>query len=436
MIKNSSQLNITSLRKDALSIIDAGYQAIAIEKLVTKRFLRKNKKLSIAHGTKKATVSLHQYRRVHVIGFGKGSHAAVSVMADVLGEFLTQAIALDTKSSSRPTKPNRKVKIFFGTHPKPSAANVRATQHIVRALETLNEEDLVIFFVGGGGSSLLCGSADEMKASTKIFDTLTKRGASIHDLNIVRKHLSPVKGGALARAAYPATSFSLIVSDVCGNDFGTIASGPTVFDTTTVRDAQRVLKKFNVPLRGLLLEETPKEKKYFHKTTALLFACNQDALEAMSKQARFLGYRPRTISLAYEGNAHNVFEPLLQNVRMGEVLLLGGETTVTMTSAQGKGGRNQEAVLAAIQNAQEAKVSLVNALVASFGSDGYDNTPVAGALADRKTMQTIITKKVNPKTYLSKHNSYAFFKKIGGHIIVERKAFNVSDFMLVMKEKK
>jgi len=433
MIKNKTQLNTSPLRRDALKILEAGYDAICIERLIKRRVKCSGGKLSIGHIGKTHKINLSAYMRVHVIGFGKGSYRAVLGIVDILGKHCTSATVLDVKTSSYLSSSTSHIKTFFGTHPKPSLANVKATQYIVRLLETASEKDLIVFFVGGGGSSLLCGSRDEFLKGSKIFDSLTQKGATIKELNTVRKHLSSVKGGGLAYFAYPASSVSLIVSDVCGNDLSVIASGPTVYDTTTIQDAKKILKKYGVRISGLEFIETQKNKKYFRKTQQLLFACNQDALNAMSKQARTLGYRPRIVSLAYEGDAHKVFAPLFRNIKKGEVLLLGGETTVKLSKRPERGGRNQEAVLAAVADAYEAKTVLSDALVVSVGSDGYDNTPVAGALADEQTLKNVIAKGIKPKEYLAKNGSYAFFKKVGGHIEVERMSFNVSDLMMVVK---
>jgi len=435
MIKNKKQLSTSSLRKDAVAIIDAGYEAIHIEKLIKRRMKLRGRALFVEHLGDRQSISLPQFKRVALVGFGKGAYTAISTMADILGRSVSLALALDVKNFCRPSRPNKKVRVFFGTHPKPSHGNVRATQEIVRMLETLEEEDLVIFYVGGGGSSLLCGSGDEMDASSKVFDVLTSKGVNIADMNVVRKHLSSVKGGWLSYFAYPATVLSLIVSDVCGNDFSTIASGPTVHDPTTIADAKKILKTHNVSSRGVMFVETPKDRRYFKNTTNVLFACNQDALGAMMAKSRSLGYRTRLVSLAYEGDAHTMFAPLLKKIKKGEALLLGGETTVHLSKKHGRGGRNQEAVLAAVASAYEGNSDLSHSLVASVGSDGYDNTPVAGALADAQTMRALIGANIDPIQYLSSNDSYAFFKKVGGHIEAYPHSFNVSDLMVVMREK-
>jgi len=432
MILNKKELATSQLRKDALAVIEAGYKAIDIETLTRKRLNISGSKLCISDSVCKENIDLTGVKRLWVIGFGKGSYSAVSTTADILGKKMTGAIALDTKTSCKPTRPNKRVKVFWGTHPTPSRANVLATQHIVRTVETLGEDDLILYFVGGGGSSLLCGSFDELTYASGVFSKLTQKGASINEINTVRKHLSTVKGGGLAYFTYPARFASLIVSDVCGNDFGTIASGPTVPDRTTIVNAKKVLKKYKISFSGFTFIQTPQDKKYFKRGMSFLLACNQDALMAMIKQARKRGYKASLVSLAYEGEAQKMFLPLFSKMSSKRAFVLGGETTVTLGKKSGKGGRNQEAVLGAVVGAFLGKVDLAHTLVASFASDGFDNVSVGGALADGATMRIVLEKDVDPGKFLAGHDSFSFFKKVGGHVIVERRSFNVSDLSFII----
>jgi len=432
---NKKELAVTPLRKDACAIIEAGYNAIEIAPLVRRRMERKKDVFIIRSHGQDHTVSLADASRVVVIGFGKGSYAAVTEIAHVLGPYAKECVALDVKASCTPKKPHKNVKVFWGTHPTPSAANVRATKYIIDVAASLGKDDVVLYVVAGGGSSLLCGSADEMEGGKKVFHALTKKGASIAELNVVRKHLSVVKGGGLAKFSFPAQVVSLIVSDVCGNDFGTIASGPTVYDNSTIDDALAVLKKYRVSAKGLVFVETPKEKKFFSFTTALLFACNQDAVMAMQEKARVLGYRAKVVSLALEKEARELFAPMLEAIKTGQAFVGAGESTVTFSKKPGKGGRNQEAALAALVEAYKGNISLARTLVASVASDGYDNTPVAGAFVDDTLMRKVLLKDIDPTPYLIDHNAHPFFKKMGGHICIERKHFNVSDLFLVLRNK-
>ncbi|MBI3638378.1 glycerate-2-kinase family protein, partial [Candidatus Wolfebacteria bacterium] len=269
---------------------------------------------------KKAKINLNNYKRVFIIGVGKGSSLAILSLSKILaslGNRFVGGISLDNKfpisnfqflNKSQFSK--SKIKFFIGTHPLPSKKNLQATKEIIKLASGLNEKDLLITFICGGGSALLCGSEKELKASQVIFKELTKKGADIIELNTVRKHISEVKGGGLAKIAYPATVISLIVSDVLGNDISMVASGPTVYDKTTKKDAERILKRYfnmgtsDVPnikrnnfrtsdVQKIDVRETPKNRKYFKSVKNILFVSNKDAVLAMAGKAKKLGLKPK-----------------------------------------------------------------------------------------------------------------------------------------------
>jgi glycerate-2-kinase len=432
VILNRKKLASSPLRKDAVKIIESAYNAIDIEKLTAKRFKVVGDYLGVNDLARKEKIHLTEYKKIYVIGFGKGSIATVSVMADKLDSRLSAAIALDVKSSYVPKKINKKVKTYFGTHPQPSLINVKATSKIINLAKNAGEKDLIIYFVGGGGSSLLCGSSGELKFASTLFKRLTTEGATIEEINTVRKHISEVKGGNLAKFTYPATSLSLIVSDVCGNSIETIASGPTVYDKTTVEDAIKILEKYKISLKGDVFIETPKDKHFFDRCKYFLLACNQDAVLAMIAEGRKLGYKSSIGSLMVVGEAKSVIFPFIKKIKKGQMLALAGETTVKI-KGDGKGGRNQELSLSVIAEAFRKKIDISDLLVVSFASDGYDNTPVAGAFADEISLEKSIKRKLNLAKYLNNNDSYSFFKKIDDYVRVERRSFNVADLMLIIK---
>jgi glycerate-2-kinase len=433
IVLNAKKLAITPVRKDALKIIESGYEAINIEKLTKRRFKVKGSYLEVCDLACKEKVNLNDFERIFVIGFGKGSCAAVSVMADVLGKRLFGAISLDVETSFKPKKINKNVTVYWGTHPMPSKINVEATSIIISIAKDAGEKDLVIYFIGGGGSSLLCGSLGELKYASWLFKEMTRKGATIDEINVVRKHVSEVKGGNLAKFTYPATSLSLVVSDVCGNPLDTIASGPTVYDKTTVEDAIKILQKYKVSLKKNSFVETPKDKHYFDRCKYFLLACNEDAAIAMLATARRLGYSASIGSLLVRGEARDVIFPFFKKVKAGQIMALAGETTVTI-KGKGKGGRNQELALSVLDKASRKKINLSKVFVASFASDGFDNTPVAGAIADEVSLEKIKKLKLNPSKYLLNNDSYAFFQKTGDFVCVERKSFNVADLMLIIRK--
>jgi len=436
IIRNYKKINTSVPRQDALEIIKSAYGALNIEKLIKERvkLIAKNK-LCISDLSCEKIINLDDYKKVFLIGFGKGSYLVVSKISDIIGSRISTALALDVKNSCYPQKINKKVRVLWGSHPKPSLANVRATQKIISVLKSASEKDLVIFFVGGGGSSLLCGSKKEFSDSKSIFDQLTKKGIKISELNIIRKHLSEVKGGGLAKIAFPAHQISLIVSDVCGNDLAIIASGPTIYDKTTSKDAKKIIEKYlgrsasTTKLSEDLLE-TPKEKGLFENSKYFLLACNEDGALAMKKTATSLGYKSSVIDLAVQDNALSVFDKPLSKIKNGECLIMAGETTVNI-SGSGIGGRNQHSCLSQIAKGKIKE----GILISSFASDCFDNTSFAGAIVDCLTIKESKKLNLNSVAFLKNCDSYSFFHIVGDYLLVDKKSFNVSDFMLVLKQK-
>ncbi|MBT9168669.1 MAG: D-glycerate 2-kinase [Syntrophomonadaceae bacterium] len=486
-ITNFKNLAKNSLRQKALEIAEAGYEAIEIEKVVSRKIKFQNGKLFIKSAMTRHSVEacsefdLNVYKRVSLIGVGKGSALASATLAKILGDKLIGGIALDVKYqevglpkkySGIPT--SQKLEFLVGTHPLPSEQNIKATQKIIKLVKNLKKDDLLITFICGGGSALLCGSEKERKNSILATKLLTQAGANILELNTVRKHLSLVKAGGLAKSAYPANIISLIVSDVLGNDLSIVASGPTVFDKTTKKDAERIWRKYlnmgtsDVPningdnfrtsdvqknlrlsasISALIraLRETPKNKKYFKKVKNILFLSNREPILAMAGKAKELGFKPKIYSYALKGEARNALSSLIKTVPRVERLavLAGGETVVKLkvkssklkVQKLGKGGRNMEAVLGTLTKLiQNSKFKIQNYALLSVASDGRDNTEAAGAIGDILTLQKAQKLKLNPQEFLENHNSFNFFKKTGDLIFAEQKCFNVADLMIVLKE--
>jgi glycerate-2-kinase len=455
LAKSFLSVRQAGFRKSALLIAEAGYEAIDITKTVSQRIKLKNDKLSICgamlyHSAAKCLdIDLCNYKRVFIVGIGKGSALASLTLAKILGRRLTGGIALDVnkkfKVQSRPSgdSPKTKLKVLTGVHPLPSKQNVRATKEIIKLAEGLKKDDLLITFICGGGSALLCGSEKELKNSILATKLLTQAGADIKKLNIVRKHLSIVKGGGLAKAAYPATVVSLIVSDVptANNDLSMVASGPTVYDKTRKKDAEKIIRKNlrkSAHQSALIrdLTETPKDKRYFKKIKNILFLSNREPILAMAEKAEKLGLKPKIYSLKIQGEAKNAILPLMKVTRKGEAVLAGGETIVKLKVKKfGKGGRNMEAVLGAIAQIPNSKYQIPNNLVViSFASDGRDNTEAAGAIGDILTLKKAEKLKIKPEDFLNNHNSFRFFEKTGDLIYTKKKSFNVADLMIILKK--
>lgn len=443
MILNAKQLATTPLRKDALRILNAGYDAINIAHVVGRKFRRTGKIFCIEDITKKCIyIDLNEFRRVFLIGIGKGSALAADELAHILGNRLRKGIAIDVV----PVKPrNPKLRAFVGTHPFPSKQNVRATKKIIDLVKTFTKNDIAIFFVCGGGSSLAIGSDKELKNAGLATHALMAAGADIIELNTVRKHLSAIKGGGLAKICYPARVISLVASDVLGNDITMAASGILAKDTTSKNGARKILEKYLKPssLRSTLihnLRETSKDGKFFANVTTILFASNNDAATAMKDEAARLGFHPRIESLTLHGEAKTSLIPLIKKIRRGEAIIAAGETTVTLMKHKTwnmeygvKGGRNQEAVLGALYTLHASHFMLRDVIVASIASDAHDNTEAAGAIGDRHVIQKARKLNLPIKHFLKTHDSFPFFQKTGDLLFAEHKNFNVADLMLVLR---
>jgi glycerate-2-kinase len=251
-------------------------------------------------------------------------------------------------------------------------------------------------------------------------------------VNTVRKHLSDILGGQLAKFAYPATVVSFIFSDVPGDDLSIIASGPTVRDTTTIDDAEYILAKYDVlnqcKLPNCELVETPKEQKYFDRVLNILLVTNKRALLAMEEKAKALGYHAEVKETALSGIASTLGKAFA-NMPMPprSCLLYGGETTVEIRGT-GEGGRNQEFALAAVPDIPDDRV-----LVAA-ASDGWDNTDAAGAICDAGDRKRARERSIDPEQFLTHNDSYHFWQKTGGAILTGRTGINVADFYLIINQ--
>ena len=431
-IKNFDALaGESALRKDALTIAEAGYAAVDVGNALRRTLRVEGNELVViapdAPGDKRYSLGK---RRVFFVGVGKCAFSAAPVIEALLGRRLTRGIALDISS---PPEGLQKIEALVGTHPLPSEENVRATKRIVSLLEAAREDDLVIIIVSGGGSTLLADPAPGMKVSSEaeIFEELTAHGVPIRELNIVRKHLSRARGGDLARAAYPAEVLSLIASDVPGDDLATISSGPTIRDDSTALEAEAILERAGASLPvGASFLETPKEARYFERITNILFLAGRDALAAMQKEAQGLGYAVTIAARPFSGEASALGRSIAERLRAAApraALLYAGESTVTGATKAAKGGRSQELALAALEEVREGE------LVLPFASDGRDNGDYAGAIADRATAAHARDHGLSAEDALARHASTDFFTTSGDILETGYTETNVSDLIVALK---
>ncbi len=425
VIKNHAALSSTALRKDALAVLEAGLRAIDTGAAVRRACRLRGDVFSIG----RRSWNLAKFENVYVIGIGKAAYDSAVAIERVLGRRISGGVILDVKSG-----PLRRMRSYAGTHPFPSEINMRATDEIIDLLVRAERKDLVIAVVSGGGSALLCRpyklKCDVLALVTRV---LMAKGADINEINTVRKHLSEVQGGQLAELAYPATVIGLLFSDVPGDNPGIIASGPTVLDQTTVHDASEILSRYGIVKACRMpdcdLRETPKDPALFKKIANVLLMTNAVALDAMKAEGLKRGYRVNILTRTLSGEARDAGASLARKPRPGEMILAGGETTVTMRG-KGRGGRNQELALGAFASVPD------DGLVLSCASDGIDNTPAAGAIVDEITKRRAEAKKLDSESALANNASYDFFKATGSQMISGQTGANVSDLVIAARAKK
>jgi glycerate-2-kinase len=425
-IRNFRKLAVTKQRQALLEIAEAGLEAIDTKNVVQSEITLEGDQLRVG----KHTLSLKRAGGVYVFGAGKCALEAAEVLEEILGEKLTGGFVMDVRVPARHRL--RRIKCAEGTHPLPSAANVQGSKRMVKELEKLGAEDIAILVISGGGSALLClpAKGGSYESEIKIQKALSRQGATIEEVNTVRKHLSLVRGGYLAKYAHPARVVSLLFSDVPGDRLEFVASGPAIRDNTSIADAEKVLRRYRVGKIGAVnFIETPKENKYFKNAKNFILVSNERALRAMAEKARDLDYRTKIVTAGMAGEARSVALGIVDDLhrqRAGTVLLYGGETTVTVMVG-GRGGRNRELVLAGL-TAMKNNEGLV-----ALASDGRDNGEHAGAIADAETIRRAARLKLDAGWYLDQNQSAKFFEKSGDYIMTGDTGSNVSDLVIGIK---
>ncbi|MDD4822042.1 MAG: glycerate kinase [Bacteroidales bacterium] len=393
---------------------------------------------------------LDTFHHIYVIGAGKASALMASELESILGERITQGHIVVKQGHTCALK---RMRITEAAHPIPDQKGVQATKELLEIVNKAGKDDLVICLISGGASSLLAdypegSSLDDLVAMNRL---LIESGADIQQINTVRKHLSKVKGGQLAKAIDPACFVSFILSDVIGDPLDVIASGPTTPDSSTFADAWHVLEELDLlpvfPLSMVnylrmgmdgLVPETPKPgDPLFARGHSLLIGNNTLALEAAKEKALELGFEVRILTSALQREVRKVADFILdeavkiQNdpaVKKPFCLLAGGEPTIKVTG-RGIGGRNQHFALYCATRL-EGKQGIT---VLCAGSDGTDGpTDAAGAVVDGDTLRVALEKKIDSRVYLEACDSYSFFRQVGGHIMTGNTRTNVMDLVVVI----
>jgi glycerate 2-kinase len=420
----------SALRRDARAIFQAAVDAANPSAMVEEALRRRR--------------DLDRFERIFVVGAGKASGTMARAAERVLGSRITTGcVAVKDGDTAK----CRRIDLRFCGHPVPDKRGVAAARKVAELCSEADPRDLVLCLLSGGASALLPAPAPpvtlaEKKATTKL---LLSSGATIHQINTVRKHISTIKGGQLAKIAAPARVLTLTLSDVVGDQPDVIGSGPTAPDASTFANALAVLDRFH--LRGKVpksvrdklesgIGETPKPGDgIFDRVENLIVGSNQKSLEVAARKAKALGYRTLILASTIEGETRDVARMHAaiarqirghgQPLRAPACVISGGETTVTIRG-KGKGGRNQEfALVAAIDIA-----GLENTLILSAGTDGTDGpTDAAGAVADG---QTCARSKTDATQALAENDSYPFFEKLGDLVITGSTGTNVMDLHVIL----
>jgi len=386
---------------------------------------------------------LSSYQRVFVVSIGKAAHTTVNALRAQAGEHFEGIIA----SSVDPGAQLHGFRYFRGGHPTPNAESIRAAEAMLKSVHSLGESSLVIFMLSGGGSSIAEKPTDDGISPDDLiaaYRVLVHSGAPIAEINAIRKHLSAIKGGRLALAAYPAQQVSLLVSDVPDNAPDAVASGPTMPDSTSVEDCYRIAAQhamsgqFPVSVRGLFqrraLEETPKsDDAAFHRSRWWTVLSNASLVEAAKTEAARRGFMVEVDNSCDDWDYVRAADYLLGRLReLREkservCLISGGEVTVRVTNG-GTGGRNQQFALQCARKIPGESVTVLSA-----GSDGIDgNSSAAGAIVDGTTLARAQACGLDVQAHLTSFNAYPFFEALGDAIVTGPTGNNLRDLRILL----
>lgn len=398
---------------------------------------------------------LSRFKRIFVIGAGKASASMAETLEDILGDRLHGGIVATKYDHALKLK---KTQVLESNHPVPDLAGERAAKELISLAKGTSETDLVFCLLSGGASAIVPAPRTPVTLAIKQATTrkLLECGATINEINAIRKHLSQFKGGHLAKALEPATVLTLIISDVVGDHLDVIGSGPTAPDASTFLDCQAILDKYalcsgipeevtKVIADGCAGEapETCKEgEPCFNRVHNVIIAGNSMAVDGAAAAAHQLGYAPVVVDYAMEGEARDVAKRLVRlageycdgmhEVKPPVCLLAGGETTVTI-NGNGKGGRNQEFALAAAIELSEMQSCREGISIMSLGTDGSDGpTDAAGALVLPDTVAQSDTQASSARQYLATNNAYEFFTNTGTLLKTGPTRTNVMDVVAIL----
>ena len=438
---------MTNARQTTLDIFLAGVESAKPDNLIRSFVSLTGEQLKI----KKHFIDLPAVNKLYVIGAGKASALMAKELESLLGNRINGGHVITKYGHAIPLE---FIKVTEAGHPVPDENGLKGTSEILTFVRSAGKDDVILCLISGGGSALLTDVPEgcTLEDLKYLNDLLLKSGASINEMNCIRKHLSKVKGGLLSKAVWPARIYSLILSDVIGNPLDVIASGPTAPDPTTYTDALSILKYYDleekIPQQALQYlrdglnrkhEETLKEDNpIFDKTNNLVIGSNRQALQVAKASAELKGYETEIVTDSLEGDIPDVVSFIVEMAKSAKqlisdekiCLLFGGEPTIKVTG-DGKGGRNQHLALLAATMLKD----LPGITILSGGTDGTDgSTDAAGAVVDMLTWHHAKDLELDIAKYIAEFDSYNFFKKEGGLIITGPTHTNVMDLIVALIE--
>jgi glycerate-2-kinase len=447
LIENGETSLNRQARLRALESLEAAVNSVNPEKILESKLTLKSNIFRV----NEYSFDLRKIQNIYVVGGGKASGSMAEAVEKILNRRITEGFVNVPRGSKQDT---HIIRLHEASHPTPDDSGVEGTRRMLALAEKAEKNDLVICLISGGGSSLMPLprggiSIDDKKEVT---DALLKSGATINEINTVRKHISEFKGGWLAKKAYPAAILNLILSDVLGDPLDFIASGPTVPDSTTFSDAIHILEKHDlwnkVPrsIRRVLsdgkkgvISETPKagDEAFKKVYNVIIGNCRYASLAAYSS-LKSAGLNTLLLTSLLEGEARHVGTVLASiareirasgnPVKKPAAIVAGGETTVSVVG-KGKGGRNQEIVLAAAMKLGNSD----GMVVASLSTDGIDGpTDAAGAIADGKTLVHAEKIGLNAEEFLADNDSYNYFSKLDDLLFTGSTGTNVNDVSVIV----
>ncbi len=436
LVLNGATPILQQKRKDILEMLTAAIDAVQPYRVVSEVF--KNSQMVFPS----ETIDLDSFDHVFVAGFGKASVGMAQAVCDATK--VSKGVVITNDFHARIAQES--VEVIVGGHPLPNEGSIRGTEKILDLLRQSQETDCVIVLISGGGSSLFCKPRVPLHDLQNTIDLLIRSGATIHEINTIRKHLSFVKGGQLAQQT-KAVIFSLIISDVVHDPITSIASGPTAPDLTTYTDAEKILHQYHLweqispavrtvienGRQGQLPETLKEDDMAFEKVFNFIVANNEHACQAAVKKAMDLGYDARLLTTSMTGEAKTLGKYLVGRantslVKNHAAFISGGEPTVTV-HGRGVGGRNQELVLGCVED-----IASSDMVLASFATDGIDgNSDAAGAIADGCSLSRAQKKHMVPFRFLQENDSYAFFQALGDCMQTGLTGTNVMDVQIILQ---